>query len=119
MEPLTMHFHAEPGTDLEPIAAELRAAIAGSDTVELVEARPQRFQSSIGLPEILAIIALLPAIPQGIAAVPKAIEVVQDAWKKVRLKFPGIQTPSVEVGLRTVPIDQLQAEDIIELSGAD
>ncbi len=119
MEPLKLHFHADAETNLEDLATELRSSIAGNDTIELVDARPQRFQSAVGLSEILAIIAIIPSIPQGIAAVPKAIEVVQDAWSKVKERFPGAQVPTVEVGLRTVPIDQLQPDDFIDLSGAD
>ena len=71
MEPLTLHFEAPPGTDPEAVAAEIKASISGDDTTQVVEATPQRFQA-IGAGEIIALIALLPSIPQGIAAMPKA-----------------------------------------------
>ena len=118
MEQLILHFEAAPGTDLEAASADLQAHISGQEAVETVETKPQRFQA-IGASEILAIIALIPAIPQGIAALPKAIEEVRGAWEKVRAKFPGLRPPTVEVGLRNVPIDQLQEDDFEELLGAD
>jgi len=114
MQPLTLHFEAPPETDLDAVAAEIKAAMSGQETAEVVEANPQRFQA-LGAGEIIALIALLPSIPQGIAALPKAIEEVEKAWKKVKDKFPGVRPPMVEVGLRNVPIDQLQQEDFEEL----
>jgi hypothetical protein len=118
MQPLTLHFEATPGTDLEAVASEIKASISGQETAQVVEATPQRFQA-IGAGEIIALIALVPSIPQGIAALPKAIEEVKGAWKKLQEKFPGLRPPTVEVGLRNVPIDQLQGEDFEELVSED
>jgi hypothetical protein len=118
MDPLTLHFEVEPGTDLDAAAAAFRASIAGNGSVEVQEVNPQRFQA-IGPGEIIAIIALLPSIPQGIAAIPGAIKAIQDAWAKIKPKHPGLHTPSVEVGLRNVPIDELREEDLQEMYRVD
>jgi hypothetical protein len=114
MPKLTLHFEASQGTDLESAAADLEAHFAELAGVETAEARPQRFQS-VGPAEILAVVSFVAAMAQNTATLVKAIQELREAWQRAKAKFPGLHPPTVEVGLRNVPIDQLQAADLAQL----
>jgi hypothetical protein len=115
MPELTLHFQAAPGTDLEAAAADIKAQLASVSGAEAVEAKPQQFQSAVNPAEVLAVVTFVATMAQNVATIAKAVQDLAEVWKKVRAKFPGLHPPTVEVGLRTVPIDQINATDFQEL----
>jgi hypothetical protein len=115
MPELILHFQAAPETNLEAAAADLKAELAGISDAETVEAKPQRFQSAVNPAEILAVVTFVATMAQNVATIAKAVQDMAEVWKKVKAKFPGLHPPTVEVGLRSVAIDQIKATDIEEL----
>jgi hypothetical protein len=114
MAELTLHFQAAPGTDLEAVADDIKAQLAGVSGAEAVEAKPQEFQA-VGPAEVLAIVTFVATMAKNVATIAKAVQDLAEAWKKLREKFPGLHPPTVEVGLRSVPIDQITVTDFQEL----
>lgn len=115
MAELTLHFQAAPGIDLEAAAADIKAQLAGLSGAEAVETKPQQFQSAVDPAEVLVVVTFVATMAQNVATIAKAVQDLAEVWKKVRAKFPGLHPPTVEVGLRTVPIDQINATDFQEL----
>jgi hypothetical protein len=109
MTKLTLHFESAPGTDLDAAAVELQKNIAAVNGVESANATPQRFQS-VGTAEILSVIKVATEVAQSTAALLGALAAVYAAWKSLAEKFPGLRKPTIEVGLKKVPIDQVTPE---------
>ena len=109
MTKLTLHFESSPGTDLDGAAVELQKNIAAVNGVESADATPQRFQS-VGTAEILSVIKVATEVAQSTAALLGALAAVYKAWKSLTGKFPGLSKPTIEVGLKKVPIDQVTSE---------
>jgi hypothetical protein len=118
MAELTLHFETSPGTDLTAAAAELQKNIAGVKGVESASSTPQRFQA-VGPSEILSVIKFATELAQSTAAFLAAITAVYAAWQKAKVIFPGLRPPTVEVGLKKIPIDQVTAEHVAELASDD
>jgi hypothetical protein len=115
MAELTLHFEASPGTDLTAAASELQKHFAQVDGVESAVAKAQRFQS-IGLPEVLAVIKVATTIAESTASFLSAIAAVNAAWQQAKLIFPGLRPPTVEVGLKKIPLDQVTTAHLEEIA---
>jgi hypothetical protein len=114
MAKLTLHFEASEGTDLEAAAAALQANLAATEGVDSVKTRPQKYQS-IGPSEILSVIQIATTVAQTSATFLTSIAALYAAWEKVKVLFPGIHAPKVEVGLDEVPIDKLTPEHLAQM----
>jgi hypothetical protein len=114
MPEFTLHFEAEPGTDIDSAATELQKNIIAVNGVESAHASPQRFQA-ISPQEVMAIIQVTTSIVQSSAALLMAFAALHAAWQKVKALYPGLKAPKVEVGLDQIPIDQVTEDQIKEL----
>jgi hypothetical protein len=114
MAELTLHFETAQGTDMETAAADLKQSLAGVSGVESADAIPQRFQA-IGPAEILSVIAIATTVIQSTSTLLKAVSELHEAWAKVAAKFPGLHKPTIEMGMKKVPIDQLTDKDCEQL----
>jgi hypothetical protein len=114
MAELTLHFETTQGTDMETAAVDLKNSLGSVAGVESADTTPQRFQA-IGPAEILSVIAIATTVIQSTSTLLKAVGDLHDAWAKVAAKFPGLHKPTVEVGMKKVPIDQLTDKDVSEL----
>jgi hypothetical protein len=115
MAELTLHFETSPGTDMAAASAELQKNLAQVAGVDSAAAKPQHFQS-VGLPEIVAVIDMTKTVVASSAALLGSLVTLLEVWKKVRKLFPGLRTPTVEVGLKKIPIDQVTAEHFEEIT---
>jgi hypothetical protein len=115
MAELTLHFEAIPGTDLAAAALELQKAMAEVQGVQSAEAKPQQFQG-IDIAEIFAVAKLAGSYAEDVASLLTAIVALRDAWKKAKRLFPGLRSPTVEVGLKKIPIDQITAAHVQQIT---
>jgi hypothetical protein len=109
MAKLTLHFETAPGIDLDEAAVELQKSMAAVNGVESANSSPQRFQS-VGAAEILSVIKVATEVAQSTAGLLGALAAVYAAWRTLTEKFPGLRKPTIEVGLKKIPIDQVTAE---------
>jgi hypothetical protein len=109
MPELTLHFEASPGTDLGAAAAELKKNLGAIDGVESASTKPQRFQA-VGPAEVISVIKVATTIAQNSAEFLTALAALYAAWQKVKPMFPGLHAPTLEVGLKKIPIDQVNAD---------
>jgi hypothetical protein len=116
MAELTLHFEASAGTDLDAAAAELQKALTGVTGVESADTIPQSYQA-IGPAEVLSVIQVATSVAQNATVFLTALAGLYAAWGKVKVMFPGLHAPEVEVGLKQIPIDQLTPEHRAELAG--
>ncbi len=114
MPELTLHFEASGDTDLNAAAAALQTELAKTESVQSATARPQKYQS-IGPAEVLSVIQVATTVAQSTAGLLTALAAVYTAWEKLRPMFPGLKAPSVEVGLKQIPVNQVTAEHAEEL----
>jgi hypothetical protein len=114
MAKLTLHFEASEGTDLEAAAAALQANLASTQGVDSAKTRPQKYQA-IGPSEILSVIQVATTVATTSATFLTSVAALYKAWEGVRVLFPGIHAPKVEVGLDEVPIDKLTPEQLAQL----
>ena len=114
MSELTLHFEATPDTDLAAAAAEVRQQFANVGGVAAVRADPQRFQG-VSASEILSVIKVGTEIAQSAAGLLTALAGVWAAYEKLRARFPGLRPPTVEIGLKKVPVDAVTEEDAAQL----
>jgi hypothetical protein len=105
-EQLTLHFEAEPGTDLNAASAALQEALKTLPAVQSVETTGQEFQA-IGPAEVMSVIQVGTQLLQSTAAFLSAAAAVYAAWQKVRPMFPGLCPPKMEVGMQQVPVNEL------------
>jgi hypothetical protein len=117
MPELILHFEAAAGTDLEGAAAELRKSLGVVDGIESAASTPQRFQA-IGPSEIVSVIQVATTIAQSGAAFLAAVAALYAAWEKVKPMFPGLRSPTVEIGLKKIPLEQIGAEHRAEAIGS-
>jgi hypothetical protein len=117
MPELTLHFESADGTDLKAVASHLEQKISAVSGVEAAEAQPQVLRFA-GLPEILTIITLGTAAVTSSIAFLKAVKGLLQAYQDVAKQFPGLHLPTLEVGLRKVPIDKLTEKDAAEVLAA-
>ena len=113
MAELTLHFEVSPGTDPAAVAAALQQAIAQASGVKSADTKAQHFQAITGQ-EVLSVIQFATSVATSAAAFLGSVAAVYAAWQKVKGMFPGVHAPTVEVGLKKVPIDQLTAEHLDE-----
>lgn len=115
MAELTLHFEANPGTDVDAAAAALQSNLTTIAGVESAETTPQKFQA-IGPAEVLSVIQVATSIAQNATVFLTTLAGLYAAWERVKPMFPGLSAPKVEVGLKQVPIDQLTPEHRTELA---
>jgi len=111
---LTLHFETAEGTDIKAVASHLEQKLSALNGVEAAEAEPQVMRFG-GLPEILAIIALVTVTVNSTTALLKALKGMLQAYRELAAQFPGLHIPTLEVGFRKVPIDQVTEEDADKL----
>lgn len=105
-EQLTLHFEAEPGTDLKAASAALQEALKTVPEIQSVETSGQEFQA-IGPAEVMSVIQVGTELLQSTAAFLSAAAAVYAAWEKVKPMFPGLCSPKIEVGMQQVPVNEL------------
>lgn len=113
MPELTLHFETADGTDLKAVASHLEQKMSAVPNVEAAEAEPQVLR--LGLPEIQAIITLGTAAITTTTALLTAVKALLQAYQEIAKQFPGLHLPTLEVGLRKVPIDKVTEKDAAEL----
>jgi hypothetical protein len=118
MPELTLHFATADGTDLKAVASHLEQTMSAVPAVEAAEAKPQVLRI-IGLPEILTFITLSTTVITSTSALLEALKGLLQAYQGIAKQFPGLHLPTLEVGLRKVPIDQVTEEDAAELLQSD
>lgn len=114
MAELTLHFEAADGTDIEAAAAALQAELENTEGVASARTRPQRYQS-IGPAEVMSMVQVATQGIQTVTMLLTSIAAFYTAWEKVRAKFPGLKSPTVEVGLEKVPVNQVTEAHAREL----
>lgn len=105
-EQLTLHFEAEPGTDLNAASAALQEALRTVPGVQSVEASGQEFQA-IGPAEVMSLIQVGTQLLQDTAEFLSAAAAVYAAREKLKPMFPGLCPPKMEVGMKQVPVNEL------------
>ena len=117
MPELTLHFSADAETDLEAMAGHLQKRMSALPSVVTAEAAPQRLRSA-GLPEILTVLTYATTAITTTTAFLKAVQELVKAWQNLSAQFPHLHNPTLEVGLRQVPIDQVTEADAREALAA-
>jgi hypothetical protein len=105
---LTLHFEASPGTDPDSLSAEIAEALKSVPDVETAEAETLRTQGAV---EIIAAVAFATKVIVTSAQFLSAVTELVKAWQALRARFPSLPAPTVEIGLRQVPIDQVTTTD--------
>ena len=105
-EQITLHFEAEPGTDLTAASKALQEALQSVPGVESAQTSGQEFQA-IGPAEVMSILQIGTQLLQNATAFLSAAAALYAAWQKVKPMFPGLRPPTLEVGMQQVPVDQL------------
>lgn len=105
-EQITLHFEAEPGTDLNAASRALQEALQSVPGVQAAQTSGQEFQA-IGPAEVMSVIQIGTQLLQNATAFLSAAAALYAAWQKVKPMFPGLRPPTLEVGMQQVPVDQL------------
>jgi hypothetical protein len=105
-EQITLHFEAEPGTDLNAASKALQEALQSVPGVQSVQTSGQEFQA-IGPAEVMSVLQIGTQLLQNATAFLSAAAALYAAWQKVKPMFPGLRPPTLEVGMQQVPVDQL------------
>ncbi|HWF47006.1 MAG TPA: hypothetical protein VG168_08375 [Bryobacteraceae bacterium] len=115
MAELMLHFEASADTDLAAAAAALQSNLAETVGVESAATFPQKYQS-IGPAEVLGVIQVATDVVKDSALFLTAVAGLLTAWEKVKVHFPGLGAPKLEVGLKEVPASQVTQEHQEELA---
>jgi hypothetical protein len=115
MAELTLHFEASPGTDLDAAAIAMQKSLSDLTGVASADTSAQKYQA-IGPAEVLSVIQIATSVAQNATLFLTALAGLYGAWEKVKPMFPGLHAPTVEVGLKRIPIDQLTPEHRAELA---
>ncbi|MBV8056317.1 MAG: hypothetical protein JOZ29_04760 [Deltaproteobacteria bacterium] len=113
MPELTLHFETDQGTDIHPLAAEVQQGLQAIEGVTSAKAKATELRAA-GPAEILAVINVAITVVQNTSTLLKAVDDLVKAWHDLSARFHGLKKPSVEIGLREVPIDQVTPQDLLE-----
>jgi hypothetical protein len=113
MTELTLHFETDRDTDAHAVAAEVQQTLPAVDGVANANAKAMQLRTMGGL-EIIAVISLAATVVQNTATLMKAVDDLVKTCQAISARFPGLRKPSIEIGLRKVPIDQVTEQDALE-----
>ena len=106
MPELTIQFDAEPGTNVDALAANLKTELAAIPAVDNVQAEVMESRN-LGLDPatIMAMIAMAPKVIEEATAIVNALKNFVQASQ-------GLKSAIVEIRGRRIPVDKLQPSDI-------
>jgi peptidyl-tRNA hydrolase len=110
MAELTLHFELDPNADVAEAARGLKEQLAAAPEVETSVVDSDQTTRFVTGAEILAAITLAGQVAGSITAIVTLLEKLQQAAEKA-LKTGTVQRVLVDIGLRSVPIEELTDAD--------
>jgi hypothetical protein len=116
MPELTLHFETDQAINTNAVVAEVQQKLPEIDGITTASADAMELRTLGGL-EIIAVISIATTVVQNASSLVKAVADLVAACHALCAQFPGLRKPSVEIGYRKVPIDQVTEQDALEALG--
>jgi hypothetical protein len=114
MPELTLHFETDQGTDIHSRAVDVQQELQAIEGVTNAKAKATELRA-MGAAEILAVINLAVTVVQNTSTLLKLVDDLVKTCQDLIVRLHGLQKlPSVEIGLREVPIDKVTPQDLLE-----
>jgi hypothetical protein len=115
MSNLTLHFKLAPDADKAAVARHIQEQLDAAPDVKTVGVDSDQATRFVTGVEVIAAITLAGKIAGSVTAIISALEKIEELVKAVA-KNPGVQKVLVDVGYRSVPIEQLTQADKQEVA---